>query len=434
MNDKLYNSDKNANGEIHMINEDDENKYTVLDILSSIVRNKLFIILTTIIAGIISIIFALYTKYVPYQSGLNPLPTIYKAKVTVLLTWEGIESRVSNLDTIPNVNPTMFIAAGIADPYIDFIRTILTANPLLDSLIEEFDLIKRYGYEDQKDSRLKTKNKLKNVLRISPMTNITVPLYSFFEISFIDPEPDFTAKLLERTVELLEDNFNDITMEQIVSKKIYIEERMQAVKSEIDLLKQELNAFREKYGAIDIETQAVEQTKLITELRADVIKRELEMEILLSYLKETDPKVIVLKNEISKREELIYDLENRNTSGFLPLNSVPEIAAEYIELKNNLEIKEGIYGTFKREYEETGIEEINSLNNFQIIEPVEIPIKSYAPKRTMMVFTVMILTFLFSIVIVLVREYFIFLSQKEKVSTKLKMIKSDLKRWKKKTK
>ncbi len=422
--DKTINNSKKSPITNNDIQIDEKDKYTLLDIISSIMKNIKFIIIAVLIAGIGSVVFALYTKYVPAESGLNPLPDIYKASITILLTWEGMESKISSLDASPKVNPAMFIAAGIGDPYLDFVRTMLVTNNLLDKIIEEFNFIERYGVEGKNDAHLQARKKLAAEMWLTEKTPVSVPLFSFFQISFISTNAEFSAQVLQRTVDLLEEYINNITQERILQKKNYIELRMNTIGQEINLYKEEMNSFREKYGVIDLETQVKEQTRLLAELKAGVIKKELQMDILLSYLQVTDAKIVVLKNEINTTNQLIYDLEHNISGNFIPLNEIPQITADYMELQSRLELKNEIYGRLEQEYEESKIEEINSLNNFQIIEPIEIPQKRSAPARTTLCFIVVMMAFLFSVFFVILKEYFIKISKKESIKSKIKYIKA----------
>ncbi len=395
--DKTINNSEKSSKNNNDTQIDEKDKYTLLDIISSIIKNIKFIIIAVLIAGIGSVAFALYTKYVPPESGLNPLPNLYKASITILLTWEGMETKISSLDASPKVNPAIFIAAGIGDPYLDFVRTMLVVNNLLDTLIEEFNFIERFRLEGKNDAQLQARKILQSKLWLASVTSTSVPLFSFFSISFISTDPEFSAQVLQRSVDLLEENLNNITQERILQKKNYIELRMNAVEQEINLYKEEINSFREKYGVIDLETQVEEQARLLAELKADVIKKELQMDILLSYLQVTDAKIVVLKNEIGTINQLIYDLENNTSGNFIPLNEIPRITAEYMELQSRLQLKNEIYGRLEQEYEETKIEEINSLNNFQIIEPIEIQLKRDAHGKTNLCLIFVIIAFNFSV-------------------------------------
>ena len=98
-----------------------------------------------------------------------------------------------------------------------------------------------------------------------------------------------------------------------------------------------------------------------------------------------------------------------------------------MELQSRLELKNEIYGRLEQEYEEAKIEEINSLNNFQIIESIEIPLKRASPARTALCFIVVMMVFIFSVFFVILKEYFIKVSKKESIQSKIKYIKAQFK-------
>jgi tyrosine-protein kinase Etk/Wzc len=218
-------------------------------------------------------------------------------------------------------------------------------------------------------------------------------------------------------------------MNQVYEKKIFIENRMRAVEQEIERSKGALFEFTRQYGTVEISTQAQEQSKLIAQFQAEIIQNEIQIITLGAYFKETDQRIVRLKLENEKKREIISELKTKFLGGFVPLNMAPELSARYAEIQTNLNIQNELLGRLKKEYENVKIEEVNSLNNFQILERAEVPESKYAPSRSMICIIAAILAFVVSISIAFVREYIAGIRFDEGRSEKLNQIRRFLTPW-----
>ncbi|MBN1696628.1 MAG: hypothetical protein JW881_03850 [Spirochaetales bacterium] len=259
---------------------------------------------------------------------------------------------------------------------------------------------------------------------------------TLFSISYRDIKAEFSMQFLNRAIELVETRFKELTSGQVMRRKAFIEDRLQA--AEADLLKAQdrMIRFQVTHGILDISNQAREQTNLIADLSEEVIKDELELETLLEYLPENSSKVVLSKNEITKKKKLLKELKKGftdSTVNVIPENQIPSLTTEYFNLKSEMDVQARIYSTLREQYELVKIEENDNSQIFQIIEPAEeLKLKS-GPYRGRMCLFGAGAAFFFAIAMAFAREYFRSLKKNPVEAGKWEDIKSQFK-WKKKDK
>ncbi len=409
----------------------DENRTTLLDILCALVKGRWFIIGSTITGAVLVVLFSLYTKLLPADSPFNPLPDLYRPEARIMLTWAGVQEQMSSGSQSTRINPAIFMAIpGLPNPYFELVKEILFGNALLDQLAEKLDLIEKFKLQDSDRPKTAVRGKIKDKMQLLKITGTPVPLFSIFEVRYVSIDPVFAVQVLNTSLVLLEENLNNIIKQQVTTRKNFIEERMFLVEDEMSKYKDKIFQFQKKYGVIDISTQAKEQTKLIADLSSTIMKKELEIQTSSKYLGESDPRIVLKKDEINANRQLIDDIKNKFTGEFIPLNKIPQINAEYMELDQGLQIQVKIYAVLKQEYEKAKIDEINSLNNFKVIQPPEKPESKYAPRRSQLCMIVTAMMFFISVAWVIFREYFSKLAQDPRTGAGIKKLKSSFKKQK----
>jgi uncharacterized protein involved in exopolysaccharide biosynthesis len=346
------------------------------------------------------------------------MPNYYQSNVRVLLTWVEMQSKMDTLGYDLGVRADAFL-----NPYIEVINSLLYSNATLDQIAEEFDFYRRYRVADSRRPKERVRERLRKALSIKQITTISAPLFYILEIRFVSRDPALSAQVATRSVELLEESFRNITMEQIYNKQLFIEERLRTIENQMDQSKAEIFAFRRRYGSIDLATQAREQNALISELRADIVRKEVELGNLSKYAAENDARLVRLRGEIERKQQLISELKEGSDHDFVPLERIPQLQLELRDLEQNLEMLEELYVVLKKESETVKIEESNKLKNFQVIEAATLPEIPIGPNR----FLVCVVTVFFVLLIAMLwaffKEYIESLNRTPGESDKLETIK-----------
>ena len=377
-----------------------EEKMSLLDIIYVLVKHRGLVLGSSLTAAVLIAIFSLVTAFLPREAERNPMPDFYRSNVRVLLTWVEMQSKMDSLGYDLGIRPGAFL-----DPYIEIINSLLYSNTTLDQIAEEFDLYQRYGVANSKKPKEMARERLKKALSIRQITTTAAPLFYILEIGFISTDPSLAAEAATRSVELLEESFRRITMEQIYNKQLFIEERLRGIEGQMEQAKQAIFAFQRKYGTVDLATQAREQNKLISELRADIVRKEVEMGNIGRYAREDDPRLVRLRDEIERKQQLISGLKHGSDHGLVSLEKIPQLKLEFQELEQNLNMQKELYLVLKKEYERVRIEESNNQNNFQVLEAATMPEVPFGPNRFLVCAVVVLFVLLMAVFWAFIKEY-----------------------------
>jgi uncharacterized protein involved in exopolysaccharide biosynthesis len=426
-----YDIKKTTRDELH---PPGKKKISLFDILSIFVRQRWIIINTTIIITLLIFLFVFITKIMPTDWPFNLMPDYYRPEVVINIQEPG--SSILGKESGASAIASMLAGGGITtvNRYIELTEIILKGNTIKDRLIEEFDLLKELEPKTEKDyffARRTIHETLDKKFHMSTSKNTGSTL---FTISFGDGDSEFATQFLNRTLELVEARFRELTSGQVSRRKAFIEDRLQSTEAELKKAQDRMIQFQVTHGIIDISSQAREQTNLIADLSAELIKDELELETLLEYLPENSSKVVLLKNEIAKKKQLLKELKKGlpdSAIDVIPENQIPSLTTEYLNLKGEMDIQTRIYSTLREQYELVKIEENDNSQIFQIIEPAEeLKLKS-GPYRARMCFIGASAAFFFAIVLAFAREYFLSLKKNPVEAEKWETMKQMLKRKKK---
>ena len=112
----------------------------------------------------------------------------------------------------------------------------------------------------------------------------------------------------------------------------------------------------------------------------------------------------------------------------IPQDELPGVAAEYLNLRRDLQIQEQVYALLREQYERARIEETDPSRTFQVIEPVEVPEVKHWPSRTLVCLLGTMLAFLLSVLLAFFLEYLVRVRADPVEAAKLAAIREQLRR------
>ncbi len=398
-----------------------EDTISLLDLFAVIVKRRRLIVVTTLLAALLIVLFSIYTIKMPPDSRWNPLPNVYKPKVEVLL--QDSSSSSSILSSLSSELGTLASLAGLTktgSSSADLAQALLKGNTIIDQVVEEFNIKERV--KNSKTPLTASRDFVRKPLK-AEFTSTT----GILSITYESIDPEFATAVINRLVDLLEMRFKSLTMEKLTRKKTFLEDRLKEVEAELMKAQRAVVNFQRKYGVIDLGVQAEEQIKQYTTLTSSLFQKELELQTLKEYLRDTDPQVVRMKNEIEVSKRLLQEMK----SGFkefslqgIPQDKMPEVATEYYNLERDLSIQAEIYKLLRQQYETSKIEETDNTKTFQIIEKAEVPEVKSGPGRGKVCMIVTIAAFFLSIFVAFILEYFDRVKRNPEEAEKLENIKA----------
>ena len=403
-----------------------DDSLSLLDLLGVLARRWRLIAGGTGAGALLIFGYALLTLYLPTSSPWNLLPDIYRPEAKVLLL-ERDSSRLSALNlALEGAGSLGQLLGGVSGggSSAALAQELLAGRTIHDRVIDQFDFVARYGFTD--NPRTRARALAEKSLRYDFDVDSAV-----LSITYEETDAEFAFAVLEHIVELLEQRFHDLTMETVVLKKQHLEERLAVVGADRQAAQDRLVAFHRAYGIIDLQEQSLELAQLLADYKRELLSKEVEMQSLRALLPADDPSVVQLQSQIDIVRQVLDELQTgfRSFSAqTIPQDELPGVAADYLNLRRDLEIQEQVYALLREQYELARIEESDPSRTFQVIEPAEVPEVKHWPSRTLVCLLGTMLAFLLSVLLAFFLEYLVRVRADPVEAAKLAAIREQLRR------
>lgn len=374
-----------------------------LETLAILLRYKWVIILFTFVLTVASIVYA-YNVDVQYKSTINVVPPSSSPDGMLGGALSGITSKLKDFGI------TKVAGGGSSGQSYD-LSVLMESRSVLDSMIDEFDLIKEY----------QTKDNSKEVTRKLLRENIEIVNYKEgnIEFSIWASNPDLAANMANEFVNIVNSKARQMNKQETASNLIYLEKRIARTDSILKIVGDSLSYYSKKYQIYSPEDQAAVYSEVLAELNAGVMKAETEYEITKNKLGEQDPYTQMLKDYvIQARKKLKESKTQPGLIGNFSLNDVSKVGMEYMNLYSEYEAHSRMKLFLLPTLEKSKLD-LNSKNNFLYIVDKAVPAENKdRPRRSYIVLGTFAGAFILSIILVLIISGF------KSVNDKLKLIRN----------
>lgn len=384
-----------------------DDAFTVLDLILILVRRRRVIALTTGIAAAVLVAYNLAAMVIHPESPLNLLPDRYTASVTVMISDDAPDygsAAASLLSQVP-------AGGGLAD-FAGLLATgtstdanraeeILLGRTVLDALARQQEFVTDASDgADILDARNRLQANLTTDFRID--SGLLVISYDHFVAAR-------AAAGLEFAVEQLREKVHALTIDRVRLRKEFLKERMDDVERERTAAQDKLIDFQTEHGMANPTAQWESTIQQVTSLKTDLYRKEADLSSQIDLLGENNAGVRRLRSEVDKLRALIREIE----SGFkefgkadTPLSALPELSKDYLDLATELGVHDTILSFLRSQFESARIEESARDASFQIVEPVEVPLRKSRPLRSLICIIGTLAAFMASVLAAFTLEYF----------------------------
>ncbi|MDR1903728.1 MAG: lipopolysaccharide biosynthesis protein [Treponema sp.] len=223
---KGYNYGKNR--------DTDDEEISLIDLFAVLWKKKVMIITITLIAAISVVGFSVVSLVLPPEE--SPLPNQFAPEAHMLINDRNsssgaVSSLLSSSSGLGSLAGLMGLSLG-GSSFSQLAVYLCSTNTLLDTLTDEFDLIKRYKIE--KSPRAESRKKLKNLLIAENDAESGV-----FTVSFSDIDPVLAQSVVNFTVAYLEKWFDELGVDKNKIQKENLEANIANTYREIQELEKE---------------------------------------------------------------------------------------------------------------------------------------------------------------------------------------------------
>jgi uncharacterized protein involved in exopolysaccharide biosynthesis len=261
---------------------------------------------------------------------------------------------------------------------------LLSSDTIEDRLIEQFQLQKIYRDSKVEDARAD----------LGERTNVSEDRKSgIISIVVWDHDAKRAAAIADAYVTELDRLVAQLSTSSARRERIFLEERLKQVKTDLDIAANNFSAFASKNTAIDIPAQGKAMVEAAATLQGELIASQAALSSLQQVytdnnvrVREAEARVNELKKRLNEvggsgtQDELMND-----KSLFPSIRQLPLLGVTYADLYQRTKIQETVYELLTQQYELAKVQEAKEIPSVKVLDPAIVPTKKSFPPRTMIV-------------------------------------------------
>jgi len=344
---------------------------TFHEILNTILSYRYIILKITIPAALIVFLFLFFISPITYKAPVTLLPPSENDQMT------GLGSLLGSGDF------TNLLLGGGAQGNSQLYMEILKSRTAAEYVVKKHNIVEYFDAEDVYDASAQLKNKL--VLNLSKEGIVTLSVEvktSFIPMIFadIDSTKSFAAALSNTYIEALD----KINREKISYKakraRQYIEEQLGFTKASLDSAEFKLMSFQKDNKTISLPDQLRSAIESSAEIKAEIIKTEIEIGLLEPNLREDNKVLVTLRTKLAELQKE-YDKFEIGTEDYLvAFNDVPELGMELAQLLREVKIQSEVYLLLQQQFYKEKIQENRDLPTIEVLDEAIPPLKASGPR------------------------------------------------------
>ena len=277
---------------------------------------------------------------------------------------------------------------------------VLSSRTVEDRLIERFQLRKVYSVKLDEDARKK----------LASRTSINEDHKSgIIAITVTDRDPQRAAAIAEAYVEELNQLVAELSTSAAHRERVFLEERLGAVKRDLDDASQKFSQFASKNTAIDIKEQGHAMVEAAAKLQGEMIAAQSELKGLEQIYMPENVRVRSVQARISELQRQLEKLggtatgePNRanassgssSTDSLYPsIRELPLLGVAWGDLYRRTRIQEAVFETLTQQYELAKVQEAKETPSVKVLDVARVAERKSFPPRTAIAFAVAFLFF-----------------------------------------
>ncbi len=367
--------------------EPKDDSISLLDLLIVPLKRKKTILVVTLAAVAITAVISLI------------MPEIYMAKTRILRPQQQSSAVVSRLlSQFGSAAGTAAGLFGLNSPNALYIA-LLTSRPVMEAVVERFDLVKLYGTETVVDAGEQLSGNVK--VRSSSWSGI-------ISISVYDRDPQLAADMANALVEELKHLTRRLAITEAAQRRVFFGERLKETRETLIKAEKDMADFKAKTGVLALDAQAKAVISAISGMRAKIAEKEVQLKVMRTYSAPNNPDLQKIEEALLGLKSELKKLETGEGKGYdylMSTGGMPEVSIEYIRKLRKLNFTEELYNLFLKQYEAARIDEGRDAVMIQVLEKAIPPEKRIEPKRRRMVMIAALAGFLFSVLLCFLLEH-----------------------------
>jgi uncharacterized protein involved in exopolysaccharide biosynthesis len=264
---------------------------------------------------------------------------------------------------------------------------ILASRTVQDHLIEKFNLQKVYRQKRLEKARLDlTKHTTVMEDRKSGIITITVT----------DRNPQRAREMANEYVSELNRVVTQLSTSAAHREREFLENRLLAVKQDLENAEKQFSQFSSKSGAIDIKEQGKAMVEAAAILQGQMMAAQSELEGLRQIYADSNVRVRGAQARIAELQHQLEKLGGRpetgesaasseNNSIYPSIRRLPLLGVTYADLYREAKVQEVVFETLTQQFELAKVQEAKEVPSVKTLDPGSIPeSRSFPPRMLLM--------------------------------------------------
>jgi len=387
------------NNKTQQTNNNTIEEVQLLEYVVMLVNYRWMIFRNLVITGLVAIIisFILPAKY-------TAVTTLMPPQESDRLSMSSILSDVS----LPGVSlPT---DASPADIMVEILKSRSVGERVLSKKFKfKNEFIQLYEIIDEDSLEIA-------LLHIDEFAYFSASDQGIISISVELKDRTLAADVANSFVEELDKVKQEKSVSQAKNSRIYIESQLEKTENKLQEASEKLVQFQEQNKAISLEIQMQTSIFQVSELKGEIIAKQIQLGVMQQTMKPENPLVLQVKNEIEELQKLYTDMQfgnlskqpdDQNEDFYLPFADVPKVGIELAKLTREVKVQETVWKLLNQQYYQEKIEEARNTPTIQVLDRATPPVRRSSPKRMLIIIGFGFIALLFSILGAFIKEYFL---------------------------
>jgi capsule polysaccharide export protein KpsE/RkpR len=266
---------------------------------------------------------------------------------------------------------------------------LLSSRPVLDSLIEKYDLYSVYDLSRDHVDDVRA--------RLAANLEVQTEEQGPIVVSVFDTDPERAAHMANDVINFTNSLALEVNRRETVPISEYVGERLDAARKRQLELESKMRTFMAHNRVFDPEGQGAVAAEALSTAEANVGAQRALVAALTQALGADDPRTLQARELLTQ-----YEAQSRRLAAGrggalqgLGLEDVPDVTVQYLRLKLDYETNAKVIALMEPMYEQTEFDELRNIPILNIFEPAIIPQKKARPRRSLIIVS----TFVGSLVI-----------------------------------
>jgi len=264
---------------------------------------------------------------------------------------------------------------------------VIQSRTVRDRLIEEFGLKRVYHASESEDAR----HALANHTGISEDRKSGI-----IAITVDDHNPQRAAALAQAYVTQLDRLVAQVSTSSARRERIFLEERLRAVKQELGDAAKKFSEFASKNTAIDIPAQGKAMVEAAATLQGDLIAAQSELHGLEAIYTDQNIRVRATRARVAELRRQLGKiggdsgpagplLSKSDPSVYPSIRQLPMLGVTYADLYRQTKIEETVFELLTQQYELAKVREAKEIPSVKVLDAAVVPTKVAFPNRPILI-------------------------------------------------